>query len=52
MGVTHCPLCVGLAVLSAVRFSAHALLIWNVRRSPTRPASQQGSLPRLQPQAI
>jgi hypothetical protein len=52
MGVTHCPLCVGLAVLSAVRFSAHALLIWNVRRSPTRAASQQGSLPRLQPQAI
>ncbi|MEB3166978.1 MAG: hypothetical protein VKO65_09960 [Cyanobacteriota bacterium] len=28
MGPMHCPLCVGLAVLSAVRFSAHALLVW------------------------
>ena len=23
MGITHCPLCIGLAVLSAVRFMAH-----------------------------
>ena len=28
MGLMHCPLCIGLAVLSAVRFSAHALLLW------------------------
>ena len=28
MGLTHCPLCVGLAVLCAVRYSAHALLVW------------------------
>ena len=28
MGLMHCPLCVGLAVLSAVRFSAHAWLVW------------------------
>jgi hypothetical protein len=28
MGLMHCPLCIGLAVLSAVRFSAHAWLVW------------------------
>lgn len=28
MGLMHCPLCMGLAVLSAVRFSAHAWLLW------------------------
>jgi hypothetical protein len=28
MGLMHCPLCMGLAVLSAVRFSAHAWLFW------------------------
>ena len=33
MGLMHCPLCMGLAVLSALRFSAHALLIWRRYRS-------------------
>lgn len=28
MGLMHCPLCIGLAVLSAARFSAHAWLLW------------------------
>lgn len=28
MSLTHCPLCVGLAVLSAVRFMAHGLMLW------------------------
>ena len=28
MSLTHCPLCVGLAVLSAVRFMAHAVMLW------------------------
>ena len=26
MGLTHCPICVGLAVLSASRFMAHVLM--------------------------
>jgi hypothetical protein len=28
MGLSHCPLCLGLAVLCVVRSSAHALLLW------------------------
>jgi len=36
MGLTHCPLCVALAVFSAVRFSAHAVLLWQlIRPAPT-----------------
>jgi hypothetical protein len=31
MGLLHCPLCIGLALLSAVRFSAHAVLLWQMR---------------------
>lgn len=27
MGLTHCPLCVGLAVVSALRFCAHGWLL-------------------------
>ncbi|CAK6692072.1 hypothetical protein VB716_03855 [Synechococcus sp. CCY9201] len=30
MGLTHCPLCVALAVLSALRGGAHALLVWRL----------------------
>jgi hypothetical protein len=37
MGLMHCPLCMGLAVLCAVRFSAHAWLVW--RRFGPVPAS-------------
>lgn len=33
MGLSHCPLCMGLAVLSAVRFMAHAVLLWQLRPS-------------------
>ena len=32
MGLTHCPLCVGLAVLSAVRFLAHGLMVYHLER--------------------
>ena len=28
MSLTHCPLCVGLAVLSALQFTAHGLMVW------------------------
>lgn len=31
MGLSHCPLCMGLAVLSAVRFLAHGVLVWQLR---------------------
>ncbi|MCS5699873.1 hypothetical protein NZK32_12585 [Cyanobium sp. FGCU-52] len=44
MGVMHCPLCVGLAVLSAVRFSALALLVWQ-RFRPEPAAASAGLLP-------
>ncbi len=30
MGLTHCPLCVGLAVLCLVRCGAHAVLLWRL----------------------
>lgn len=32
MSITHCPLCVGLAVLSAVRFLAHGAMLWQLLR--------------------
>lgn len=31
MGLSHCPLCMGLALLSAVRFLAHGVLLWQLR---------------------
>jgi hypothetical protein len=40
MSITHCPLCVGLAVLSAVRFLAHGVMLWELLRS------EDGSAPR------
>ena len=44
MGLMHCPLCIGLAVLSAVRFSAHAWLVWR-RFGPLQPAAGAPMLP-------
>lgn len=32
MGLLHCPLCMGLAVLSALRFSAHAVMAFQLMR--------------------
>ncbi len=43
MGLMHCPLCIGLAVLSAVRFSAHAWLVWR-RFGPLQPATEASLL--------
>ncbi|MCP9774771.1 hypothetical protein [Cyanobium sp. WAJ14-Wanaka] len=43
MSITHCPLCVGLAVLSAVRFMAHGLMLWPLVRA------QSGLGERLEP---
>jgi len=31
MGLSHCPLCMGLAMLCAVRFLAHGILLWQLR---------------------
>ena len=48
MGITHCPICVGLAVLSAVRFMAHAVMAYQLERanadSTTHPATVLGTL--------
>ncbi|MFM8525385.1 MAG: hypothetical protein ACKOCM_07170 [Cyanobacteriota bacterium] len=38
MGLSHCPLCMGLALLSAVRFLAHGVLVWQLRSTgPDQP---------------
>lgn len=43
MGLMHCPLCIGLAVLSALRTTAHAWLLWQ-RFRPT-PVPPQATTP-------
>jgi hypothetical protein len=50
MGLAHCPLCMGLAVLCAVRCSAHALLLWRLwfhpaGRSATSAVGRWGEAP-------
>jgi len=35
MTITHCPLCMALAVLSAWRFMAHAVILWQLLQRPT-----------------
>ncbi|QEY32716.1 hypothetical protein EVJ50_11245 [Synechococcus sp. RSCCF101] len=42
MGLLHCPICLGLAVLSVVRAACHACMVWQLAES-TR------ITPRLQP---
>ena len=49
MSITHCPLCVGLAVLSAVQFMGHAVMVWALAAQqtpglplPLRPAAAHG----------
>ncbi|WP_170953865.1 hypothetical protein [Synechococcus sp. UW105] len=32
MGITHCPLCIGLALLSAFRFMAHVVMLIQLER--------------------
>lgn len=48
MGITHCPLCIGLAVLSAVRFMANAVMVLQLERrgleQSTHPASLLGTV--------
>ena len=40
MGLLHCPLCMGLAVLSALRFSAHAVMAFQLERQRLERSSQ------------
>ncbi len=40
MGLFHCPLCIGLAVLSALRFSAHAVMAFQLERQRFDQAAQ------------
>ncbi len=48
MGITHCPLCIGLAVLSAVRFMAHLIMVVQLERrrasTTTHPALVLGTV--------
>ena len=48
MGITHCPLCIGLAVLSAIRFMAHLTIAVQLERQraslSTHPALVLGAL--------
>jgi len=39
MGLMHCPLCIGLAVLSALRCCAHLWLLWRRFGPGTEPAA-------------
>jgi len=38
MGLTHCPLCIGLALLCAVRFMAHGLMAFQLSSRRSAPA--------------
>ncbi|EAQ69651.1 hypothetical protein RS9917_09456 [Synechococcus sp. RS9917] len=40
----HCPLCVGLAILSAVRFSAHVLMLLQLELLRTDGAEHPANL--------
>ena len=44
MGLLHCPLCMGLAVLSALRFSAHALMVFQLERMERDGSPPEGQL--------
>ena len=48
MGITHCPLCIGLAVLSAIRVMAHLTIAVQLERQraslSTHPALVLGTL--------
>ena len=48
MGITHCPICIGLAVLSSVRFMAHLMMFIQLERqrasTSTHPALVLGTL--------
>ncbi|WP_413429668.1 hypothetical protein [Synechococcus sp. Cu2B8-bc1011] len=51
MTLTHCPLCIGLALLSAIRFTAHLVMIAQLERRTAEksehPASVLGTVFQL-----
>ncbi|MGB5136328.1 MAG: hypothetical protein WBN89_14250 [Prochlorococcaceae cyanobacterium] len=46
MSLTHCPLCIALAVVSAVRGLSHALLVWQLLAAAHGSAEPQPGYPR------
>ena len=51
MGLAHCPLCVGLAILSVVRCSACGVLLWQwLRAQAPRPLAVMAA--SLTPRAL
>lgn len=44
MGLLHCPICIGLAVLSAIRFSAHAVMAYQLERGRAATSSHPANL--------
>ena len=44
MGLLHCPLCMSLAVLSAVRFMAHVVLALQLEMQRTQRTSHPADL--------
>ena len=50
MGLAHCPLCVGLAILSVVRSGACAVLLWQwIMPQIQRPFAAGGAASSLRP---
>ena len=47
MTITHCPLCMALAVLSAWRFMAHAVIVWQLLQRPTAELASPAAAPLL-----
>jgi hypothetical protein len=47
MSLTHCPLCIALAVLSAVRGLSHAVLLWQSLPAGRTAAERRRPFPRL-----
>ena len=44
MGLMHCPICIGLAVLSAIRFSAHAVMAYQLERGRAAASAHPATL--------
>ncbi len=47
MTITHCPLCMALAVLSAWRFMAHAAIVWQLLPRPSAELDRPAAAPPL-----
>ncbi len=47
MTITHCPLCMALAVLSAWRFMAHSVILWQLLQRPTAELDSPAAAPLM-----